>query len=953
MLLPQADPSPPLLRAKVQPPRPSPAAIMRSALFSRLQASADRSLTLISAAAGAGKTTLLTTWLAVQPRPAAWMSLDPFDSELTSFVRYLVAAMQTIAPSFGHASGALLHAPQSPTAATLAASLLDELTALPTPAVLVIDDYHVIREPAIHALVGQLVTGLPPTLHLVLATRADPPLPLARWRAHGKIAELDASDLHFSLAEVQAFLEQMLCTSPPPAVVAAFVERTEGWIAGVQLASLALKSSPDPIGWAATFRTSTHRHVREFLLDDVLSQQPAMVQEFLLRTAVLDRFCAALCDALWSEPPQAPSSQELLEYIERENLFVVGLDQDQQWYRYHHLFQEALLHRLRAMRGEAAVADLHRRASRWLERAGLIDEAIQQALAASQPAAAARLVELGVTGAINREDWPRLERWLSLLPANLIASRPGLLVIQALGQRVRGLWTALAASLRAAEALLETAPSLDGLPVPVVRGHIDALWSDYYFHSNAEERSLAHARRALRSLPPEHQFIRGVATICAGVMRYQLGDGPAAIAELRDEWAKGSPASAVYTSRVLLSLLSIYRTAADLWQLAEVADATLQLSAAHRLPLSRSWALYALGYAAYYRNDLAAAEAHFVAVIDAQDEGHFLAARDSTLALSLVYQAQGRVAQARSTAEQVSQRLLQIGSEAQLRLAKSVEARLACLRGDIAAAVHWLGSRDSDDSMLASYRFEIPPLTRARVLIAQNTPESLQLASRALAAMAAQCAARSDISHLIEVLVLQAVASAAQNAVAEALPALARAVQLAERGGVVRPFLEPGARVAELLRLLCAEKHASAHARRVVEAFADPTASPGIVSNAPPHPDLRAEPLTWREDEVLHLLAARLTNKEIGRRLGISTETVKQHATNIYQKLQVSGRRDAVSRARALGLLEAAAEPDPTVLVPIATPVRAARLQEPAPRTTRGSARPDWPHRLDTARRQR
>ena len=277
----------------------------------------------------------------------------------------------------------------------------------------------------------------------------------------------------------------------------------------MQLASLTLRTSPDPIAWAATFRTSTHRHLRDFLLDDVLAQQPAQVQAFLLRTAVLDRFCAPLCDALWDEPPQAPSSQELLEYIERENLFVVGLDHEQQWYRYHHLFQEALRHRLRAQYGGPAVEDLHRRASRWLEGAGLVDEALHQALAAADPVAAMRIVEAWAPVAMNREDWTRLERWFSLLPRDLVPRRPALLVIQALLQRMRGQWAALAISLGAAEPLLDEATVFDGMPAPVVRGHIDALWSDYYFHRNEEEPSLAHARRALACLPEEHYFVRG------------------------------------------------------------------------------------------------------------------------------------------------------------------------------------------------------------------------------------------------------------------------------------------------------------------------------------------------------------------------------------------------------------------------------------------------------------
>jgi LuxR family maltose regulon positive regulatory protein len=922
----------PLLRAKLGPPRLPTSLVHRRGLFDRLQSGIDGALTLVSAPAGFGKTTLLTAWLASQPHPMAWIGLDASDSQLTTFVRHIVAAMQTLAPDFGHATLGLLHLSQLPPVDYLAAILLDELASLPGAYILALDDYHLIREPSIHALVSQLVSELPPTAHLVLATRADPPLPLARWRAHRQMAELRADDLQFSPVEVQAFLDQALGTAPPPGIATALTERTEGWVAGVQLASLSLKTSCDPTAWAETFRTSTDRHVRDFLLDDVLAQQTATVQDFLLRTAVLDRLCAPLCDALWDEPLRAPTAQELLEYIERENLFVVGLDQARGWYRYHHLFQEALLHRLQARCGARAVAELHGRASRWLETAGLVDEAVQHALAASDPAAAARLVETHAAAVMNREQWTRLDRWLSLLPPELVPARPALLVVQALVQRVRGQWGALAASLRAAETLLDEGAALDGMPPPVVRGYVDALWSDYYFHTGEDERSLAHARSALQILPEEHYFVRGGAALCAGVMRNQLGDGPAAIAELRAEWAKGTPASAVYTSRVLIGLLSNYRAAADLPHLKEVGDALLQLSSAQALPLSASWAHYALGLAAFQRNDLGTAEEHFTACIDAQDQGHFLAARESMLALSLTFQAQGRTTLARGTAEQASQRMLDTGNEPQLATTRAVEARLACLRRDLAAAAQWSRSWHGDDSMVVSWRIDVPRLTRARVLVAQNTPESLQLASRELAVLAEQCAARFDISHLIEILALQAAAYAAQNAVTEALPALARALRLAERGGFIRPFLEPGACMADLLRRLVAQGPVSAHARRTLEAFADTVPATTAESKRPPPADLTAETLTWREAEVLSLLAARLSNKEIAQRLSISTETVKQHATNIYQKLQVRGRREAVSRARSLGLLAATADSDAGLLVPLASPHRAIALNEPSSR---------------------
>ncbi|HEY7064665.1 MAG TPA: LuxR C-terminal-related transcriptional regulator [Chloroflexota bacterium] len=896
-----------------------------------------RPLTLISAPAGAGKTTLLSTWLAAQSRPAAWLGLDSYDTDFSVFVRYFVTAVQTVHASFGTATLALFHLPQPSPVDYLAATLLDELAGLPDACIIALDDYHVIQDPAIHTLVSQLVSGLPPTVHLVIATRADPPLPLARWRTHGQLAELRADDLHFDSVEVQTFLEHILGAVPPVGIAEAFMERTEGWIAGVQLASLTLKTSPDPLTWTAAFRTGTQRHVREFLLDDVLAQQPAHVQEFLLRTSVLDRFCGSLCDALWDEPLQAPSAQVLLDRIERENLFVVGLDHEQAWYRYHHLFQEALLHRLRARSDGPAVADLRRRASRWLESAGLIDEALQQALAASDPVAAARIVEAHSTTVMNLEDWPRLQRWLNLLPPDLVPTRPALLVVQALVQRIRGQYAALEASLRSVEASLDNGATHDDTARSVVRGYIDVLWSDYYFHTGDATHSLAHARRGLEGVPDNHYFVRGLAALYAGITRYQLGDGAAAVAELRTEWAKGTPASAVYTGRVLIGLMSNYEAAGDLPHLEQVAHALLRLSSDHALPVSAPWADFALGLAAYQRNDLDAAEQHFAAVIEAQHDAHFLATRDALLGLSLTYQAQGRTALARSIAQRASQHCLDSGNESQLAATRALEAWLACLRGDVAAASQWLRSWQEEEPPVLWLCLVVPRLIRARVLVAQNTPQSLQLAARELTALGEACEEQFDVTRLIQTLALQAVVYHAQDRTDEALAGLSRAVQLAEPGGFVRPFLEAGAPMADLLGRLVAQGPISAHARRLLEAFSGAAGEPAPAPASPPHPEQIVESLTWREAEVLGLLAARLSNKEIAQRLSISTETVKQHATNIYQKLQVSGRREAVLRAGSLGLL-APAEPEAAVLVPVASPQRTSALTEPAARET-GPAR--------------
>ncbi len=452
--------STPILATKLYIPRLRPNVVSRPRLNERLNEGLHRKLTLISAPAGFGKTTLVSQWLAGGPRPIAWLSLDEGENDPARFLTYLVAALRTVAPNIGEGVLGVLHSPQPPPSEAILTALLNDLTTIQDQFVLVLDDYHVIDAKPIDQALTYLVEHLPPQMHLVIATREDPQLPLARLRARGYLTEVRAVDLRFTPSEAAAFLNQAMGLTLSAQDIAALETRTEGWIAGLQLAALSLQGHEDATGFIKSF-TGSHHFVLDYLLEEVLGQQPERVQTFLLRTSILDRFCGPLCDAVVLDP--SISGQATLEYLEHANLFIIPLDDERRWYRYHHLFADLLRQRLHQSTASSpgdegsGMAELHLRASLWYEDHGLSLEAFHHAAAAHDVERAARLVEgdgmpLHFRGAVT----PVLH-WLESLPKTALDARPVLWVMYASALTMTGFLPGVEPKLQAAEAALQGA----------------------------------------------------------------------------------------------------------------------------------------------------------------------------------------------------------------------------------------------------------------------------------------------------------------------------------------------------------------------------------------------------------------------------------------------------------------------------------------------------------------
>jgi LuxR family maltose regulon positive regulatory protein len=891
-----------LLLTKLYVPPPRPNIVLRSRLIERLNGGMSGKLTLISAAAGFGKTTQASEWVASCGQPVAWLSLDEGDNDPTRFLTYLVAALQTIAANIGKGVLAVLQSPQPPPIESILTALLNEITTIPDPFVLVLDDYHVIDSKPVDNVLTFLLDHLPPQMHLVIATREDPHLPLARLRARGQLTELRAADLRFTPAEATEFLNQVMSLNLSAEDIAALESRTEGWIAGLQLAALSMQGHQDVTSFIQSF-TGSHHFVLDYLIEEVLGQQSESIQTFLLRTSILNRMCGSLCDAVLLDTSasgqetagQETGSQETLEYLERANLFIVPLDNERRWYRYHHLFTELLRQRLQQ---SGNVAEYHIRASQWYEDNGLELEAFQHAAAANDVERASRLIQgkgmpLHVRGALI----PVLS-WLESLPTTALDERPMLWVMYAGALTTAGQTTGVEQKLKAAEAALQGA-ELD-IDTRDIIGRIANNRATLAFIQYQADTAIVQARRALEYLRPDNLPVRNISTWALGAAYQQKGDRTAASRALTEAISISQTIGHTFVTKLAtMGLGRVQETENRLYLAAETYRHALELFGEYPLP-SASEAHLGLARICYEWNDMDAAEQHgqqslrlaqqWDRVID-----RFIVCEVFLARLKL---ARGDSDGAAAILAETEQSVRQHNFVHRIPDVAAQQVIVLLHQGDLEAAAHLAQTHEL-------------PFSQARVYLAQGDP-SATLA--VLELLRQQMEAKGWADELLKVMVLEVIALQAHGEEDRAEQLLRDALTQAKPGGFVRIFVDEG----EPMRLLIEKQSRnrdhplSSYAGRLLAAFRQPVAVPKsaniqqksdmIEPEVRPAKDMLVEPLSQRELEVLRLLRSELSGPEIAGQLIVSLNTLRTHTKNIFNKLGVNNRRAAVRRAEELTL---------------------------------------------------
>jgi LuxR family maltose regulon positive regulatory protein len=932
-----------LLVTKLYIPPPHPSLVPRPHLVRRLEEGVrlGHRLMLISAPAGFGKSTLLSEWVAGRSRPTApgsrqratcpswlpgplaqsrtgrhagqgaeptgagrtgWLSLDEGDNDSVRFLAYFIAALQKIEENLGKGVLSALQSPRPLPIEKLLTTLINQINAIPDRVVLILDDYHLITAQPIHDALAFLLDHLPDNMHLVIATRADPPLPIGRLRGRRQLTELRQADLRFTPAEAKQLLNQVMGLDLSVDAIAALNSRTEGWIVGLQLAALSMRGREDLASFIAAFTGSQH-YILDYLAEEVLQRQSQSIQAFLLQTSILDRMSGSLCDAVLG----IPDSLTLLDYLEHSNLFIVPLDDRREWYRYHHLFVDFLRASLR-QRWPDRVPTLHRRASHWYAQHGQMDEAINHALSAGDFEGATQMVEQAAESTMMRGEFATFLSWIEALPSDIVRARPSLCILEATALLVSG------HPLKLVEANLQEAMAAD--TTGAAAGAMAAFRALVAIFQADERQSAERVRLALELLPEESLFLR---TLVAGFLslNYFLCPDVATARQALEEAARIGEQAGNLMMTVLaqchlaeLSLMQgrLHEARASYEQALDLATD----EQGKRQPIA-GMPLMGLGYLFWEWNDLESASHHAMEGIELTRMWAEMASMQGYIPLAYVRQAQGDMRGARQAIQKARQLAQEFdASELDDIMIAAYQARLWIMQDNIKAAIDWAEtqSRDKDSSLeqwekeagsafLPLYRaFEYIAL--ARVRIAQGHPD---VALKMLEPLLQATEPGGWLLCVIEILILKAMALQKQGDTPQALAALERALSLAEPGGFMRMFIDGGQPMAQLLHEAAGRGISPEYTSRLLAAFPD-SESRLTASAKPQKPESRmVEPLSERELEVLRLLTTHLSSTEIAEELIISANTVRSHIKHIYSKLNAHGRTDAIQRAKELHLL--------------------------------------------------
>ncbi|MBX2999257.1 MAG: tetratricopeptide repeat protein [Caldilineaceae bacterium] len=882
----------PLLQTKFYIPPPRPDLISRPRLLERLDTGLQAKLMLISAPPGFGKSTLLGDWIAqrnLQER-TAWLSLDEGDNDPVRFWRYVIGSLQRVQPEIGRAAQGLFPSLKSPSLESVVTSLINEITAFPQPFFLVLDDYHLIEKDTIHESLLFLLDHQPPQLHLAITTRADPPLPLARLRVRGSLVEIRTADLRFAPEEARSYLHKTANLDLSPDQIDMLGARTEGWIAGLQLATLSMQGYQDFARFIATF-TGSHRYIIDYLSEEVLQRQPASLQSFLLQTSILDRFCAPLCDAI----TERSEGQQTLVKLEQDNLFLIPLDDERRWYRYHHLFADLLRSRLDVEKSDH-LRSLHRRAGEWFEAQNLYSEAVHHFIAAQVWESAAALIERLVDSLWMHGEVNLLLAWLNPLPADLVHRRPRLCLAHAWVSLYNGPLDAVEGWLHRAEQTVSAADS-------EILGEIAAIRASTATIRGEAEQATAFCTLALQLLPLERRLLRAATVHALGTAYRVSGNIGAALQAYTEAVTVGRASNHFYLLIDSLCNLGLIQMARGQLHLAHKSylEALARVEADHGPALPIAGEVYiVMGDLLREWNRLDEAESYLRrgltlgeqgGIVDLIMTGYFWLAR--------IKQAQSDFTQALDLLHRATQLAQRHQIHRLISLFAAQEARLLLVTGQLDAAMRWAHSYAPTLSESTSYMRDSQITTLARVWFAHGrSAQALHLLDHLYPVVETS----GRMSSVIEIQLLRALVLSALGDVEASQQALTHSLTLAEPQGYLRRYLDEGQPVADLLqRTSLRDPHLRAYRERLLSLFGEGEPQPAPLLFAPTSE--LVEPLTSREVEILRLIAAGRTNQEIAQQLVVQPSTIKKHINNIFGKLGATHRTQAVALAHEFGLL--------------------------------------------------
>ena len=884
----------PLIQTKLHRPPAQPDLVVRPRLLNRLDAHwRDRPLTLISAPAGYGKSVLASMWLESCGCPSGWVSLDETDNDLHTFTSYLLAAIKMSFPDISFQSQALLETPSPPPAPLLARHLVKDLDQIDKPFILALDDIHVIHEQAILDLLTELLKHPPRAMHLALVGRQDPALPVTSLRAYQLITEIRLSDLRFTTSDTVLLLKRQLHRDVSEDIAAKWAERTEGWVTALHLAALSLRHRQATVDSDAPIPLDS-RYLQDYLLVEVLTKLPPENQNWLLKTSLLDRFCAPLCEAVCQVEGESLNGQAFMSWLQKSNLFLIPLDDRGEWFRFHHLFQSQLQNLLERQFDRENMAAIHKLASRWFAQYGWIDEAIQHVLVARDMPAAVELVAQNRYQLMNHDDWNRLERWLNWFPVEVKNSDLMLALTEGHLALMRGrvgdvlLWRERTETMRA------SMPGDSGADSAML-GEMASLSAFANAMIGEAASAVQESTEALRLLPRQALHVRTMALGSLGLGQQMSGEIDRDVAIFRDTLA--DPGWPSYARAKLLLLRSIaHFMAGDLAGTQLLARESLQLATKNSLWDTVGFARYFLGVAHYLRNELAQAASVLLTQIDDKVLTPPTPLTYAACALVRIYNSRQQPDRASEILQLVTGHLNEIGNSAGIETLHTFQIELALEQGNLDKAGH-LSQIVDFERRPPSWYHHIPQLTPIKLLLAKKTAPDLENALLALEQFDRQMRKIHRITIRIEVLALQALVHDARGDRQMASDKLSTALRLAEPGGFIRNFVDLGPPMADLLARLHEQGDSELvpYISRILAVFQ-------MEERSPTASDLE-KPLTKREMETLRLLATDLSQKEIASEMTISLATMRTHARNMYQKLGVNSRFEAVQRAKELGLI--------------------------------------------------